>query len=548
MTVSVLVVTPVEGFGELIRQTLEESGDYRVVLATEAAHAWQLAESTAYDLALLDSDMRDLSLRDLGSRLRSVVPGIRLVLIRPESGEQPEAANDLSPDGVLDKPFYAPDLPLVVETALKGASAPAEAPVQTESEPSRLHGSGEADLPPWLVDVNRAAQYLTRLSLESAAQAALITREDQIWAYAGELPQPAAHELAAAVADAWGHGEGADMARFVRLDATGGEFMLYATALSSDLLLSMAYDARTPFSEIRTQAGRLARALATEPNGEWLVPEEEPWQEIPESPREEPVDSDDAWMDEQVSIQPLLGDVPPPSPGGWSSPPPEEEPGALQVQAGDPRLEVTLDLEEEAGEGMAGESHERPIEPDLPPGREPNREAIELDIEPVRWEPDSVSGSPTENAPERRNRSLDLSSLHAHPPALYDLAYQCVLVPRLPGTRLEGGLTEVVETWLQKICVAFAWRLERIDLHPEALSWSVRTPPDTSPEVIIDTVRLISSQQIFAAHPSLVDDNPSGDFWAPGYLIVAGKQPLPTSTVLGFVRRTRAQQGLAGGA
>jgi len=38
--------------------------------------------------------------------------------------------------------------------------------------------------PPWLSDVTRAAQHLTRLTLGSSAQAALITRNDQLWAYA----------------------------------------------------------------------------------------------------------------------------------------------------------------------------------------------------------------------------------------------------------------------------------------------------------------------------------------------------------------------------
>ena len=50
---------------------------------------------------------------------------------------------------------------------------------------------------PWLTDVNTAAQHLTRLTLESSSQAALIVRNNEVWAYAGELVQAAAQEVAA---------------------------------------------------------------------------------------------------------------------------------------------------------------------------------------------------------------------------------------------------------------------------------------------------------------------------------------------------------------
>jgi hypothetical protein len=114
------------------------------------------------------------------------------------------------------------------------------------------------------------------LSLESSAQAALIVKDGSLWAYAGQLSQPAAQELAVTAANYWAQEREmppaalkeitkSDMARFIRLGSTGGEYMVYATSLGGGLILTLAFDAETPFSKIRSQASHLARALSSPP-------------------------------------------------------------------------------------------------------------------------------------------------------------------------------------------------------------------------------------------------------------------------------------------
>jgi hypothetical protein len=110
--------------------------------------------------------------------------------------------------------------------------------------------------------VTKAAQHLTRLTLESAAQAALITRGNAMWAYAGGLSQDAANEIAVTVTRRWEGQKGSDLLRFIRLEATRAEHMLYATRLADDVVLALVFDAETPFSTIRSQAGKLADSLA----------------------------------------------------------------------------------------------------------------------------------------------------------------------------------------------------------------------------------------------------------------------------------------------
>jgi REP element-mobilizing transposase RayT len=54
-----------------------------------------------------------------------------------------------------------------------------------------------------------------------------------------------------------------------------------------------------------------------------------------------------------------------------------------------------------------------------------------------------------------------------------------------------------------------------------------------------------TSVRIFADFPALVRDNPSGDFWAPGYLIMSSGQLPPEALVKDFIQQTRRRQGIS---
>ena len=56
-------------------------------------------------------------------------------------------------------------------------------------------------------------------------------------------------------------------------------------------------------------------------------------------------------------------------------------------------------------------------------------------------------------------------------------------------------------------------------------------------------MRQHTSQRLFADFPSLAESNPSGDFWAPGYLILSGDDIPPPSLINDFIRQTRGTPG-----
>ncbi|HEY6074777.1 MAG TPA: transposase, partial [Anaerolineales bacterium] len=145
--------------------------------------------------------------------------------------------------------------------------------------------------------------------------------------------------------------------------------------------------------------------------------------------------------------------------------------------------------------------------------------------------------SPTTEA-ERR---ITLEPISA---GLYHLTYACLLVPRFAAHYLTGDLADRIAEWLPTICVAFGWRLEYLAVRPEYLQWVVNVQPNTSPGTLMRVVRQQTSEKIFSEIPRLSQENPSGDFWAPGYLIMGGTQPHPPQLVRDYIKQARERQGI----
>jgi REP element-mobilizing transposase RayT len=130
-------------------------------------------------------------------------------------------------------------------------------------------------------------------------------------------------------------------------------------------------------------------------------------------------------------------------------------------------------------------------------------------------------------------------------PAFYNLDYACLLVPRFPQHHMTGDLLDRLGEWVLEICIAFGWRLEYISVRPEYLQWIVNVPPATAPGYVMRMLRQHTSEKIFAEFPRFKKENLSGEFWAPGYLIMGGSQPPPAQLIKDFITQTRQQQGIS---
>ena len=516
--IDLLVVTSDFPFGELIRQNLEGMGRFSVRIAGDKGSAISCVKEVDCPLVFLDTCLADQELLQIGSLLRRINPNIHFIII--SDGAWHSALEELSPEDYLSKPFYLPDLSGMMDSFFPFAPAPAASPVSGESGAN----------PPWLSDVNHAAQYLTRLTLGSSAQAALITCNDELWAYAGQLPQSATRELTDTVARYWDRQEENDLVRFVRLASTNAEHMLYATRLTRDMVLALIFDAETPFSTIRTQATQLVHSLSTSPTEKQNTNE----------PDDDQNDDDEA---PSVTLSGSLSDIPSPNPPAEFRSPElnsRREPKPAISMPSAPPLRFN-----------------RPASPRLPINQFPSTEGTEPSLEldqQVASPPVTRKVKIRRNEPAVENRGEPCPSPTGEPgrkivlepvsASFYNLDYACLLVPRFTHHHLIGDLSVCLSEWVQDICIAFGWRLEYISVRPEYLLWIVNVPPATSPGYLMRIMRQHASERIFTEFPRFKKENPSGDFWAPGYLIMGGSQPPPAQLIKDFITQTRQRQGI----
>ncbi len=522
----VLVVTPHSSFGNMLRASLEETGKIRVFLAGDEPTALIHMKSEGCEIAFLDVDLGIEALFEIGRALRNMNSTVQLFILSDE--ELPLSLEALQPWTLIRKPFYLPELLDMIG----------------------IHPEPDLPLPPlpetfdllWLQDANKAAQRLTRLTLESAAQAALITRGKKLWAYAGGLSQETANELAHIVSRNWDEQQGGDLLRFARLETTRAEHMLYATTLADEIVLALVFDAETPFSTIRTQANALARSLITEKN----VPQPpiDPSPTSSPAPSSTPLDEPD---EDGPSIAEILRDIPSPLP----SPPADR---SATAHPADPAPALPASILET-----------RPSTP-LPDAQVISRESSppiplkdllgDETVKHTSQDLDVTAPSRLRSAsPQREASDVDETRLHSitevagrslvEPisPGLYHLSYACLLLPRFSSHYLVGDLADRLSEWVPNLCIAFGWRLEFIAVRPEYLQWIVSVPPNTSPGYLMRIMRQQTSERIFAEFPRLKKENPSGDFWAPGYLIMGGNQPHPPQLIKDYIRQTRQRQG-----
>lgn len=522
MAKNLLLVTADAHFGQILLYGLEQAG-YHAFIVKGKGEAVVRADEKNCDLAFLDLDLGMQAAPDIGKALRALKPDIRLVVLC--RNEEPPALDELHPWTLMRKPYYLPD----VLNMLKDDSASYYQPRQ--SSPQTL-----SPALPWLQDVTKAAQHLTRLTLESSAQAALITRGEHLWAYAGQLSQGAANELAVTVTRHWDGQKGSDLLRFVRLEATRAEHMLYATRIADEVVLALVFDAETPFSTIRTQAGQLAQSLSISPVEEQAAPAV---QAASHDARTIPPEEDE---DEQVlNIADILADVPPPEPDAKRGSFAEEQVFGTRPSRSAPYSRESSPAIRVDELGFSNQSLDQTVEhvvEDLD-ATLPSRSRRRPETPIRRPNPGELDETRPHSITEVAGRVM----LEPASAGYYNLTYACLLVPRFSNHYLTGDVSDRLSEWLPQICIAFGWRLEYLAVRPEYIQWVVNVPPSASPGYLMRVMRQQTSERIFAEFTRIKKENPSGDFWAPGYLIMGGTQPHPPQLVKDYIKQTRSRQG-----
>ncbi|MBK9925685.1 MAG: IS200/IS605 family transposase [Anaerolineales bacterium] len=539
MAKNLLFVTNDARFINGMRHGIEQAG-YSLYIAKRKSEAIILTDEEKCSLAFLDLDIGERFVAEIGSAIRTINPTINLILFSDE--DTPPALDEIRPWILLRKPKHLPEMLNMLND--KAFQQPKKPQASEASHAVQLNNKDELS---WLGDVTKAAQHLTRLTLESSAQAALITRKNNLWAYAGQLSQDAARELAVTVTRHWDGQKGSDLLRFVRLEATKAEHMLYATRLADDVVLALVFDAETPFSTIRMQAGQLVNRLSSPGLTEAMEPHIEQQNQAPvayEAQAPSVEEDEDTSDDVDIpNIANILNDVPPPIPSPRTHTPMES--AGTRTSIARPKKD------NRESSPVVHQMEESPVD---------NDQTVEHVVEDI----DATMPSKSRKRPEtpmRRPATGELDETRPHSitevagrvmlepitPGLYNLTYACLLVPRLTNHYLTGDISDRLSEWLPQICIAFGWRLEYLAVRPEYVQWVVNVPPAASPGYLMRIMRQQTSEKIFSEFSRLKKENPSGDFWAPGYLIMGGTQPHPPQLVKDYIKQTRVRQGIEQG-
>jgi DNA-binding response OmpR family regulator/REP element-mobilizing transposase RayT len=532
MAVPILIATASPGFGELIRKTLEDAGSYQPLMAADRSEVMQQAHKPGLALAILDSNLDDFPLAEMIKTLRAVHGDIKIIAIPPRETSQRKTMSHLQVDGYLNKPFYLPDLLSIINNAMQGKSQETAAQV---AKRRTVQAQRQAEIESgWQYDVSRAAQHLTRLSFEVSAQAALLIRDGELWAYSGQLPGEAARELAQFVIQDRDQNQpyntaSGDLARFIKLETTGDETMLYALQLDEKMILALAFDAQTPFSRIRAQAGRLARALSSPGYSRERLPTAPNEAAFSASPHLEEENEVEGGPEIQIPAMFPEGYIPPPT---SITPPAERTP--------------------EAPPGVTPASP--PTDQAPPADRAPDIWAYERELAARILQPETAKSPttpPTVSIPPppavEFSPAVEIQkseTVRIQNTKMYNLSYACLLIPRLPQHTLTGDLGRRMGEWLQTIHLAFGWRLAHLAVRPSYLLWVSAVSPQTSAASLIKTVRKQTSGWIFLEFPRLEKENPSGEFWAPGYMAITTGQLPSAEQLQAYIQNTRSVQGI----
>ena len=181
--------------------------------------------------------------------------------------------------------------------------------------------------------------------------------------------------------------------------------------------------------------------------------------------------------------------------------------------------------------GSAGSDEEREILP-----------ASDLQSPPEYARSGPVRSTRTQSESSRENTDSLFEPVARHP---YDLSYACLLIPRFGNHYLSGDLVDYLYGWMHDACISFSWRLESLDIQTAYVQWLLSVPAAVPPAHFIRILRHHTSSRIFEEFPRFKKENISGDFWAPGHLVIVGRRLHSPEMISEFIKLTRQQQGMA---
>jgi DNA-binding response OmpR family regulator/predicted regulator of Ras-like GTPase activity (Roadblock/LC7/MglB family) len=299
---NILVVDPDEGFGFMLKEGLQNTGQYSATWVHTGGDALQAVVERSFDLVIIDIAVSDMPPPQLVQAIRDAKNGIKIMMIPMMGQDLPDRLKKLEINGVLPKPFFVGDLPNLIDEALgrpkRRSLTPVPTPVRAEPVPVNVTvpapppptpsaapqpeiqaGIGQAVMTPLAVVPQETIRFLRAnegeilrslndLNREVRAEAILLIAGAELIAQSGMLSRDHCQELAVLVAQS---SQAAALAaqflgeragRFTQSLHEGGAYRLYTLTLGEGILLSLALSTNVPLGMIRHQCRQIAEQLS----------------------------------------------------------------------------------------------------------------------------------------------------------------------------------------------------------------------------------------------------------------------------------------------
>lgn len=481
-TRNALLVTPYPEFGAIVSQSLGSGAATSVKVATSVSSAQALLQNgTPYQIALLDLELGIAQVLEQGQMLRSKFPSIELVLISRK--EPPAELAALQPWKLLTKPFRPRELSMLFghsESIIDEADC-------IDLDPGRAQGS----MPAWLGQGERTQATLASAVANLSVQEAVLFSNQEILAQSGNLTVDAFEEFSSVVRTVLNDRETLEVIKPVHLTCSSRNLLLLTSILAMGVILAVAYDEDTPYNLVRSQTRRLTQVLK---NPQLTL------EEIPALGEPHP-----AVTEQLDPAAPVPSGENPRRVWKYSR---ELTPAAVPVSDG-----PAVSLPQPATQALTDSLR--------------SLGSVER-IAPVAPTP----------IPATRQSSFCLGQ---NEPSVPGVDFACALVPRMINHHLAGDLSNFLLGDLPNLFLAHGWRLEALEIEDAYLQWLARIPPTVAPATHIKIVRNYTSQRILTSFARLERSELLQDFWAPGYLLGAGKQLLQPQEITEFIRANRLQ-------
>ena len=237
---------------EQIRSNLEEGGRFYVQGVTSAHSSLAMVRHRFFDIAILDLDQSDLTAAQLVYNLKKIQPEIKILVYASEDADAEIEFKDLPLDGILKKPFFAPELSDLLK-ALFQLPLQDEEPTVSDQHAPELPGD-------WQEYPHESIEEMSHLLSKTSAISAMIFHQGDLISQSPGLAPAEAERVIDFIEKNWKTFKNCEICRFMRGEGEYGPHLVYALSLSGELLLVFTYPTKVDLRTVRRETSKVRDA------------------------------------------------------------------------------------------------------------------------------------------------------------------------------------------------------------------------------------------------------------------------------------------------